>query len=95
MKKVFCISVTNDKIIEGELVPNKILQKINTLTGPVYIPSSIKLWDDKTEMMASTFANCHKIGMDIETIISRFKLDREEAKGYLQDALKKYPEKFI
>lgn len=96
MKKVYCINVTNDKIIEGELVPNcKILQQINTETGTVYVPSTIKLWENKTEMMATTFANCYRIGMDIDTMLQRFKLDRSEAQEYLDEALKKYPEKFI
>lgn len=96
MKKVYCIGVTNDRIIEGELVPNcKILQQINTSEGPVYVPSMIKLWENKSEMMTVTFANCYKNGMDIDTMIDRFQLDRQEAQGYLENALKKFPEKFI
>lgn len=96
MKKVYFINVTNDKIIEGELIPTcKILQQINTETGTVYVPSTIKLWENKSEMMAVTFANCYKNGMDIDTMIDRFHLDGQEAQGYLENALKKFPEKFI
>ena len=96
MKKVYCIGVTNDRIIEGELIPAcKILQQINTETGTVYVPFTIKLWENKSEMMATTFADCYRIGMDIDTMLQRFDLDRAEAQEYLDEALKKYPEKFI
>ncbi len=97
MKKVFFINVKDDKLVEGELdtMHSKPLQQINTTEGPVYVPSSMKLWDNKTELMADTFVRYFRMGIGFDNLMLKFNLDKSEAQVYLDSALKKFPEKFI
>ena len=95
MKK-YTISITG-KLIDGEEVNsgNVFLKQLKSDNGELHtFPQSFKTWNSKAERTVFLFINNAK-KLSVDEVMTKYNLTKEEAKAAFDDALEKYPEKFI
>ena len=95
--KVHFLNLKKD-IVSGEPYDGLsigLFKKIKTSTGDVYVPKSMKLWENKSELIAFEIAQWYKSGSDVQAAFEKFNISEEEGKKHLEIALNKFPELFI
>jgi len=94
--KLYSVTIKG-KLIEGIEINsgNSFLRQIKSDNGDIHtMPFSHKVWESKEERTVALFTmNSKKLSVD--DIMVKYHLTREEAKTALEEALEKYPDKFI
>lgn len=100
MKKIYYVNVRDNSIIEGILVDGELgkearpLKRVSTIDGIRFVPPTTKLWESKEELVIKMLTDNYRKD-DLNNLVKKYHLSREETKQYLKKAIDKSPEKFI